>query len=274
MRLALWDEQGVGDRLLAVNLLRYLKDTDIEVILECHPRLEAIYRRSFPWVKHIFATSKDEEITWPLEVTPDFKCAVMSLAKFYWTEGKFDRTPYLIPNWDLVDKYRQEFESYGPPPYICFTWKGGAVKTNTKYRSLKLANFRPLIETGGTWISMQYSPEAAEKIGRFGIAHHCSAAQEYDYDHTLAALAAADHTVTVCNSVVHTCGAAGLSCWVMVPKRRAWRYPAGPYFPWYGDHIKMFHQHADLDWSGVIEEIREALIAHSNRWARSLASAG
>lgn len=277
MRLALWDEQGLGDRLLAANLLRKLEGQPLEVIVECHPRLEAIYRRSFPWVPHIYPTSKDEHIDWPVALKPDAKCAVMSLAKFYWSSGEFDRSPYLVVNQELRHAYRQEFERLGPPPYFAFSWQGGAVKTNTKYRSLKLGWFKDLIASGGTWISMQYHPEAVGKVERFraetGLpVFHCGAAQETNYDHTLSALAAADHTITACNSIVHTCGGAGLSCWVLVPKRRAWRYPAGQSFPWYGDHIRMFHQHADLDWTGVMNEVREALNENRDCWARPVAA--
>ena len=276
MRLAVFDEQGLGDRMLAANLLRNLRDKDIEVVLECHPRLEAIYRRSFPWIDHIYPTAKDEAIEWPHTLKPDAKCAVMSLAKFFWSGGEFDTTPYLLPNPDLYVKYREEFESYGPGPYYAFTWKGGAMKTNTKYRSMKLANFRPLIEAGGTWISMQYHEEAEGKIARLreqsGLpVFHCKAAQEFDYDHTLAALAAVDHTITVCNSVVHTCGAAGLPCTVLVPKRRAWRYPRGEHFPWYGTHIRMEHQLNDMDWSSVIETVRGNIESRNSR-ARPVAA--
>lgn len=277
MRLALWDEQGIGDRLLAANLLRNLKDLEIEVVLECHPRLESIYRRSFPWIPYIYPTSKDERIDWPITVKPDAKCAVMSLSKFFWTSGQFDRSPYIVVNDELRHAYRQEFERLGDPPYFTFSWMGGAVKTNTKYRSLKLGWFRDLIESGGTWISMQYHEEAPAKVERFrkdtGLpVFHCRAAQEKNYDHTLAALAAADHTITACNSIVHTCGAAGLSGWVLVPKRRAWRYPSGPFFPWYGDHVRMFHQHVDLEWEGVLSEVKEALNADRDCWTRAIAA--
>lgn len=259
MRLALWDEQGVGDRLLAANLLRNLKGRDMEIVLECHPRLEAIYKRSFPWIDHVFPTSKEDHISWPLEYPPTHKCAVMSLAKWFWKAGEFDRTPYLVPNPELTQKYRKEFEALGKPPYYALSWKGGALKTNTKYRSLKLGWFKDAIkELGGTWISVQYHDDAKEDVQRFRDdsslpIFHCDGAQAFDYDHTLSILAAVDHTITACNSVVHTAGGAGLPCTVLVPRRRAWRYPKQEFFPWYGDHIRMVHQTFDEDWETPIK---------------------
>ena len=144
------------------------------------------------------------------------------------------------------------------------SWAGGAERTNTKYRSLKLQWFRPLIELGGTWISMQYHDYAKDKVNRFREEtklpiFHQDAAQEKNYDHTLAALAACDLTISACNTVIHTCGAAGLPCWVLVPKRRAWRYPKDEHFPWYGDHIRMIHQIKDGDWDEVIVRAKAQL---------------
>ena len=259
--VALWDEQGLGDRLLAANMLRRLEGLDgVNVVLECHPRLEAMYRRSFPWIEHIFPTAKKEKVTWPEDFKIDYKIAVMSLAALYWKDGEFDRTPYIKPDPELVKKYRAEMEAKGPGPYVCLSWAGGAPKTNTKYRTLKLNWFKELIGQDGTWFSMQYHPWAKDKVERFredtGLPlHHLDAAQETEYDHTLAALAAADLTISGCNTVIHTCGAAGLPCWVMVPTRRAWRYPSGPTFPWYGDHMKQFHQSTDNDWDTVIQQV-------------------
>ncbi len=269
--LVVWDEQGIGDRILATNLLRNLKASGLakKVIFECHPRLENVFRRSFPWIDHFYPTSKKETIEWPKDHTLNAKSAVMSLSQFFWPEG-FDRTPYLKPDPELVSKYRKEFESYGPGPYYAFAWKGGAPKTNTKYRSVKLGSFRPLIESGGTWISLQYHEEAAGKVERFRgdtnlPVYHCAGAQERDYDHTIAAVCAADHVVTVCNSLVHTCGALGVPCSVAVPKRRAWRYPRGEHFPWYGDHIVQFHQEADGDFDSVFARIADAISDHRTR---------
>lgn len=260
--LVVWDEQGLGDRLLAVNLLRNLEKRG-DVILECHPRIAPMLKRSFPWIEHIYPTSKDDKIDWPVKHQIKYKCSIMSLAKFFWNTGNFDRTPYLVPDPERVKKYREQIESLGKPPYIAFSWAGGAQKTNTGYRSLKLSWLKPLIELGGTWISVQYHPWAKEKVDKFrestGLpVYHLDAAQEFDYDETLAALAACDLTISACNTVIHTCGAAGLDCWVLVPKKRAWRYPKGDSIPWYGDHIRQIHQGTDK-WETVIDRVKEEL---------------
>jgi tetratricopeptide (TPR) repeat protein len=261
--VVMFDEQGIGDRLLAAGMLNNLPE-QLKVVLECHPRLEAIYKRSFPQLEAVYPTVKTEKLEWPLEYKFDAKIATMSLAKLYWTAQQFITTPYLVPNSDLVAEYRKWYETLGPPPYITTTWAGGAPKTNTKYRTLKLSWLGPLIREGGTWLSMQYHSWAKTKVDKFRNEtflpiYHCAAAQEENYDHTLAALAASDFCVTACNSVVHTCGGGGIPCVVLVPKQRAWRYPAGDHFPWYGEHIAMLHQTENGDWAEVIERLRISL---------------
>tara|TARA_R100000008_G_scaffold45006_1_gene26324 strand:+ start:15387 stop:16853 length:1467 start_codon:yes stop_codon:yes gene_type:complete len=278
--LALWDEQGLGDRLLAAGLLPKLEKANLDIILECHPRLEAIYKRSFPWINKIYPTAKKSFIEWPNDHPVDQKSAVFSLAKHFWkTEADMSTWSYLKPNPKLLEMYRKQFEALGPPPYYGLSWKGGALKTNTQYRSMKLGWFENVIKrAGGTWISMQYHEDAKEKVERMreqtGLPiFHCDAAQEMDYDHTLSALAALDHTITCCNTVVHTCGAAGLKCTVLVPKKRAWRYPAGPYFPWYSDDIVMFHQTTDQEWKEVLEVLGGSLEnAYNHNRSRSVDS--
>ena len=262
--VALWDEQGLGDRILSYSLLRKLKDKNNVFIVECHDRLFQIVKRSFPWIHHVYPTSKQEKLEWPVGFKLEAKLPIWSLAKLHWLGGDFDRTPYLVPNPELVKKYREEIEKLGPPPYIAMSWTGGAPKTNTLYRALKLGWFKPLVECGGTWLSVQYHDFAQDKVNRFREEtklpiFHLSAAQEKDYDHTLAALAACDLTISACNTVIHTCGAAGLPCWVLVPQRRAWRYPREEFFPWYGDHIRQFHQEKDGDWDEIIGRIAAEL---------------
>jgi Flp pilus assembly protein TadD len=62
--LLVWGEQGIGDEILfapCLNDLRKLKPK--EVVFDCHPRLEKLFRRSFPWVR-IYGRRKDKDMTY------------------------------------------------------------------------------------------------------------------------------------------------------------------------------------------------------------------
>lgn len=262
--VALFDEQGLGDRILFMNMIRYLTPDyfpDNEFILEVHPRLEALYRRSFPWIKHIYATVKDENLSWPLEHKIDYRCAIASLPNLYFSMPElinpvFERVPYLIADEEKVKYYRDLYKQEGDGPYIGFSWFGGVRKTHGHQRSIKLGWMQDIIKAGGTWVSLQYNDWAADKIKRFNAEHRTNVIHVHDqadYDHMTAAIAACDHVITVCNTVAHTAGALGTSCWVMVPKTKAWRYPSGERFPWYGDHITMKHQ--KTTWEALLDQL-------------------
>lgn len=267
--VVVYDEQGLGDRLMAAQLLPHFKGR-INIILECHPRLVDIYRRSFPWIKHIYGTVKQEMIEWPLEHQIDARCAILSLGQYVWGKSIFPRTPYLVPASRNV-----------VPGRIGFAWAGGAPRTNTAYRSLKLGWFKDLIAMGGEWVSFQYNDWAADKVARMNEETGLDVRHWGDtenYDDTLTELATCELVITACNSVAHTCGAAGIPCWVLVPRKRAWRYPAGASSPFYSDSFQQIHQAGD-DWSGVMSELRDRLAvwlgerdARRDSRARALAS--
>lgn len=59
--LLVWGEQGIGDEVLfagCFNDLRKLKPK--EVVFDCHPRLERLWRRSFPWMR-VYGKRKDPD---------------------------------------------------------------------------------------------------------------------------------------------------------------------------------------------------------------------
>jgi hypothetical protein len=269
VNLILWDEQGLGDRLMVANCIRKLQHLNLNIIFECHPRLIEIYRLAFPWIQRFETTVKKSQIKWPKahKVSREswFKISTMSLMRLFWSQGEFDKRPYIFADQARIGRYKKEFQSYGPPPYIGLSWMGGARKTNTKYRSLKLGWFKEMIkQVGGTWISLQYHQEAKEKVERFraetGLTiRHCDGAQKKPYIETLAALSALDYCVTAANSVVHTLGAAGLPGAVLVPKKKAWRYVSGPHLPWYHDNLFQIHQKEHGDWSATLVECVEHL---------------
>ena len=62
--------------------------------------------------------------------------------------------------------------------------------------------------------------------------------------------------ISVCTSVVHLAGALGVPCWVMTPKRPAWRYQNSGGMPWYRS-VRLYRQPEDNDnaWIPVVERV-------------------
>ena len=266
--VVIYGEQGIGDEILYSSALGdALKDCK-EVILDCHPRMIDLFKRSFPEIKHFYATRKKKEIDWQKNHDIDYRCAIGSLFYLYRRNGQFPRLPYLVPDAKKVAEYKQWLAAAGPPPYVGIAWAGGSKKTHQHSRSFKLSQLKPILEQNATFISLQYTEEATEKCKNFekdtGIKiHHWpevvnAQAGGMDYDDTVALIAALDLVITPNSAAVHVCGAIGQECWTLTPDKCAWRYAGeDEHMTFYGDWIEQYREKGD--WDKTIKEVAYVL---------------
>lgn len=277
-KLIVYDEQGLGDRIMFANLLREVLKTN-EVIMECHPRLEGMYRRCFPEILEIYPTAKDESAEWHVDAEADAFVATGSLPRFYWKSYEdVDRSTYVTPDLERVERFKRELREAGPGPYIGIGWRGGVHKTHAMDRSMKLGWLMDKLPEGPTYVSLQYTSEAGEKIEKYNEGNPNKKIIRYpfvedghsDYDETIALVAALDLCLVPNTTIVHLCGAMGKPCWTWTPFRRAWRYygPDKDHMAWYGDHVRQFHQPLNMDREEWLNSIRRAF----DEWLREIAS--
>ena len=87
------------------------------LVIECMPRLEKLFKRSFPKAAAVYGTRWDNHVVWGEDHKHDAHVAMASLPKFYRNETKdFHGAPYLIPNPDVVDAVKGIFSKLGPNP--------------------------------------------------------------------------------------------------------------------------------------------------------------
>jgi len=275
--VVVYGEQGIGDEIMFASALPDLIDTGAKVIYECHPRLEGVMRRSFPELLAIYPTRKKNTIDWTEKHQIDYKVAIGSLFYHFRSNGVFPRKPYLIPDPEKVAEYREWLRLSGPGPYIGMGYAGGSKKTNTKARSLQLNPLRPILEQPATFISLQYTPEADDKFKRFkddsGITvHHWpEVVRNYDYDETIALIAALDLVVIVNTSVVHVCGAIGKDCFTLTPDSCAWRYAQGAnHMVMYGDWVTQIREGGSIE--QAIGEAADAVFSFIHEYRLRVAS--
>jgi tetratricopeptide (TPR) repeat protein len=235
-RVVIYGEQGMGDEIMFASCIPEMMADCKEVIFDCHPRMVGLFERSFG-VK-CYGTRKKEHIDWPLKEKIDAKLAIGTLFNIYRSEGNFPKTPYLEPDAGLVKHYREKLEASGSGPYVGIAWSAGVKKTRNDLRSMKLKKFIPLMEMGGTFVSLQYTDGAMDKVTRFNhdwdqaLLHWPEVVEGgpqneyegYNYDHTVALVAALDLCILPNTTAVHLCGALGKECWTVTPDACAWRY--------------------------------------------------
>lgn len=253
--LVIHGEQGLGDEIMFASCVHEAwKSVDGGVVLECAPRLQKLFARSFPNLRVVGTHDLDGKDL-PMGFVPDAYCPLGSLPKFFRPSiESFPGTPYLIPDAEKVAEIRARLPE--GKLRVGLAWQGGSSTTRIDLRSLHPEQLRPIIAQDCEFISLQYTKQAAADAASIGI-HHWPEAEAEDMDDVAALVASCDLVITVCTTVVHIAGALGVPCWVLVPKGHAWRYGGtGETMPWYRS-VRLFRQKAD--WNETIGKVADGL---------------
>lgn len=227
-----YGEQGLGDEIAFASCLPDLIK-DCNVIIDCDPRLEGLFARSFDCP--VFGTRYKNDLDWPANYKIDSRVAFSSLAKFYRNES-FPGTPYLKADPWRRKVWRTILDQF-PGKKIGVAWTGGIARTGQKHRSLTPDIFKDL---NGTLISLEYKDIKPVE----GILDFSRFLNTGDYDDTAALVSELDCVITVTTSLVDLCGALGKECHVLVPSIPHWRYCMEGKMPWY-DSVKLYRHNKD-----------------------------
>lgn len=247
--VVIYGEQGIGDEVMFASMIPDAM-RDANVIIECDHRLEGLFRRSFP--VPVYGTRYGEP-WWIWDHRIDARCAMGSLGRFYRSNGEFPRTPYLIADPERRLQWRALLDTL-PGKKIGLAWTGGRQNTRAKERSVSLEQLRPLLETGHTFVSLQYrdAPEAAD----YGVHHWKRATQTDDYDDTAALVAELDAIVSVTTAVALLAGALGKECHVLIPEQPTWHWGIDGDMPWFP--LRCYRKKG-TSWTPLVEKIAEAI---------------
>ena len=235
-----YGEQGLGDEIAFSSCIPDLMK-DVNVIIDCDPRLEGLFSRSFGCP--VYGTRYKNDVTWPSKHKIDSRVAFSSLQKFY--RNEFTGEHYLQPDPWRRRIWRTILDQY-PGRKIGIAWTGGISKTGQKHRSLGPEVFKDL---DGTLISLEYKDIKPVD----GVLDFSRFINTGDYDDTAALVAELDLVVSVTTSIVDLCGAIGQECHVLVPSMPHWRYGIEGQMPWYKS-VKL-HRH-NKDWKELRANLR------------------
>lgn len=259
-------EQGLGDEIMFASLLPQLLQMTGRCIIECDPRLRALFSRSFPSAT-VFGSIADGALPRPIaQHRIAYEIEMGSLPSFLRRSAADfpDHQGYLVADEERIAHWRARLAQLGPGLKVGISWTGGVRKTRRALRSVALPEWLPILSTPGVrFVSLQYTAEAAEEAAameaRHGIRIEHWAGAIADYDETAALVCALDLVVSVCTSVVHLAGALGREVWVMAPYSPEWRYGfTGETMPWYPS-VKLFRAPAFGRWQPVIESVSRSL---------------
>lgn len=250
-RVCIYGEQGIGDEIMFASQMPDVMKTN-EVAFDCHPRLQTLFEKSFPGLK-CYPTRKESEIFWPDAEPFERRFAIGSLGKFYRRSREaFPGTAYLKAD-PLLPK--------GEKLRVGISWTGGKLTQRVARRTVPLSWWKSILRNDCEFVSLQYTADCeteiklAEQINGFSIQQYPEA-KATDYYETARLVASCDLVISVCTSIVHLAGALGVPCWVMVPKKAAWRYQASGPMPWYRS-VRLYRQPQSEDgaWIPVVQKV-------------------
>jgi Tfp pilus assembly protein PilF len=264
-RILVYAEQGLGDELLFASCLSEVVAQAAHCVIDCEPRLERLFRRSFPTAT-VRGGRQTDAADWLAQAGPVDACIPAGSLPRHLRRAPAafpDRIGYLQAAPERVAHWQEKLRALGPGLKVGLSWRGGVPQTGRGLRSLDLDELLPVLSVPDVrFVNLQYGqslPELAALRARHGLeVHHWQEAID-DYDETAALVAALDLTLSVCTAVVDLAGALGRPAWVLAPVRSDFRYGLqGERMPWYPS-VRMFRQQTAGDWTPVLAEAARRL---------------
>lgn len=268
-RLVVFGEQGQGDEIMFASLIPEARKRCDELIIDCHPRLERLFRRSFDALR-VHPTRKSLDTQWIYQDYPiDAKCSMGDLPGIFRNSVKsFDGAKKYLktnPSFTTALRRRTDMVARGRKK-IGICWEGGTLDTHVFRRTPDFAFFRHLIKAHpqAAWFSCHYKSGSDKFLASQGLpVEHWQEVID-DFDALTSLIGVMDLLITVDQTAVHQAGAIGQECWVLTPHKCSYRYcprSTGERMLWYGDHVKLIRQADDGEWDSVFQRLHEKLQA-------------
>ena len=263
--LLVYAEQGLGDEIMFASCLPQLTDRGMAVVLECNPKLESLFRRSFEQIE-VRGQPRGNDRSW-LNEFPSLsrQVAIGSLGR--WLRSDMLQFPahrgYLKADPARIEKWRERLASRGDRLSVGLLWRAGTMKTRGSQKSIPLETLRPVFDLPGVhYICMQHDLRGEE---RELLAAHGSSVSIWpealtDLEETAALCAALDLTIAVPATNAHLAGALGRPTWILLSASPEWRWLwRGESSPWY-PAARLIRQRRSGDWRSVVEDARGEIV--------------
>jgi Tfp pilus assembly protein PilF len=256
--VVIYGEQGLGDEISFASIIPDAIRDCKKVIIDCDPRLEGLFKRSFPQADVYGTRQQGKGVGWIANYDIDARCSGASLTRFYRnSDESFPGTPYLVADSERRIQWRALLDTFGPEPKVGIAWTGGLRDTGAKKRTIPVEQLAPVFANNAHFISLQYKGDVPGEVGGKKLHNWNRATRTNDYDDTAALVAELDLVIAVNTSVVHLAGALGVPCWTLTPFKPRWFYGIkGKTLPWYKS-VRVFRQ--SNDWKPVIQTVADEL---------------
>lgn len=264
-RLLLWAEQGVGDQLCHAGIVPALQAAGMRCVLDCDPRLETLFARSFPEAQ--VAVKSDPPAAALLDPGIDVQAPMASAGLRYRMHRPeaFPLDGYLVANPARKQAIAARLADFAKGrPAMGISWRSARAKVGPA-KSMPLELWGPIL--GGrdcVFVNLQYG-ETADEVAEAAAATGAEIYTDPEIDRfdgleDLAALIdCLDGVISTSNVTAHFAGGLGRPCLLALQKAPLWYWGSeeAP-VPLYAS-VRRFWQRTENDWSDVIAAVAAAL---------------
>jgi len=266
LKLLLWGEQGLGDRIIYASMIGELVEAGLRLTLETEPRLVTLMQRSFPGIQVV------AEAGLPALARADFDVQAPLGSLGRWLRPSFDafpkRTAYLKVDAKLAGMFVAKLRRSTPEKVVGISWRSVNREIGA-YKSSTLVDWVPILKTPGfSFVDLQYgdTADAREDLRqRYGLGiTHLDDVDLYNDLEALAALCeACDLVITVSNVTAHMAGALGKPVWLLVPQWRGvlWYWFSGRSDSLWYPSMRIFRQSEPGAWRPLLDQVADELSA-------------
>ena len=226
-RILIWDEQGVGDKLLFAGLIPELLAAGADCVIETDPRLVGLFQRSFAGATVVPFEREQNALTDIGEF--DFQLPIGDLPR--WLRPEFmNFRPlgrYLSVDANLLNSMKKRYRDLGGETVVGISWASNPPK------GVSLEALMPVLSLPGiTWVNLQYGDHSREieKLRREGgieIYSDPGVDPIKDLDRFAAQVAAMDAVVTIQNTTLYVAGGVGVPTFALTAPAPDWRWFGG-----------------------------------------------
>lgn len=257
-RVVIWTEQGIGDEIMMLSLIREIVKKCEHAYIFCSDRMGNLVERSLEGAS-VFGVQK----IFPSAVTEaDYQMSISEMG-FYLrpSVASFPTTvnPWLKPDAAKVEELRAKYRSKFPGKRLVgMAWKSfnpefGKDKSIPRYMLQKIVNLKNC-----QVINMQHGKLDHEANG---LHTDISVKSSGDMQDFAAQVAAMDYVVSSSSSLMHFAGALNKPTYGIIPRGKAcfWYWGIDRKSPLWYPSVKLFRQECAGDWSAPIAEVVKEL---------------
>ena len=246
-------EQGLGDTIQFVRYAPLLAQRGAVVAVLCPRSLHAL----------VAAVGGVQRVVSDVTALPQFDCwcPLLSLPLRFGTtlETIPGKVPYVTPDAEKTDQWRERLRHDPPGLRIGFCWAGNRTNMNDENRSIPPKMLEPLNGVANVVFYNLQVPADIELANAlpFRVIDHTSAIT--DFSDTAALISQLDLVISVDTAVAHLSGAMGKQVWTLLRFAPDFRWLLDrPDSPWYPT-MRLFRKKPLEPWPSLIQEITAAL---------------